>query len=117
MLPSRLPRLHRLMSAPARPALRRFVRRTTEGMQRPPIFEADDSFEYVLKLDTADRDFPAAELVAAGLARAFGVPVAPFAVLAAPELLIRSFLATGDPDLVEFGESFKRTGSTCFGSR
>jgi hypothetical protein len=43
------------------PSLRRFIRRALEGIQRPPIFEADDGHEYVLKLDSLDRDFPAAE--------------------------------------------------------
>ena len=47
------------------PSLLRFNRRTNEGMQRPPIIEADDGHAYVLRLDTADPDFPTAELVAA----------------------------------------------------
>lgn len=86
-------------------------------MQRPPIFEADDGFEYVLKLDTADADFPAAELVGAGLAMMFNVPLPTFAVLTAPDALTGAFLATGDADHVEFAESFQRRGGCCFGSR
>lgn len=97
--------------------LRRYVRRTNEGMQRPPIFEADDGFEYVLKLDTADADFPAAELVAAGLAVALDVPLPAFGVLTVPDLLTKAFLGTGDADHVEFAESFQRRGGSCFGSR
>lgn len=97
--------------------LRRFNRRTNEGMQRPPIFEADDGHDYVLKLDTADVDFPAAELVAAGLAVAFEVPLPAFRVLSAPPALVQAFTATRDPDHVEFAESFERRGGCCFGSR
>jgi hypothetical protein len=99
------------------PQLRRFVRRTLEGMQRPPIFEADDRHEYVLKLDSHDRDFPAAELVAAHLAVAFGVPLPPFAVLDAPALLTAALSGSGDSDCTEFAESFTRLGGSCFGSR
>ncbi len=99
------------------PSLRRFVRRAAEGMQRPPIFEADDGHEYVLKLDTLDRDFPAAELVGAYLAAALGVPQPPFAVLDVPEVLAEAFAASEDPDLTEFAESFQRLGLCCFGSR
>lgn len=105
------------MPEPAQPSLRRFVCRTLEGMQRPPVFEADDGHGYVLKLDTADRDFPAAELVAAGLATAFAMPLPAYRVLQAPEVLIQAYIATGDPDHVEFAESFRRRGGTCFGSR
>jgi hypothetical protein len=100
-----------------RPALGRFVRRAVEGMQRPPIFEADDGSMYVLKLDTLDRDFPAAELVGAMLARAFGVPQPPFGVMRAPEKLVELLESTEDPELSEFAASFKRLGHTCFGSR
>lgn len=99
------------------PALRRFVRRTNEGMQRPPVFEAADGFEYVLKLDVADPDFPAAELVAAGLASACGVLLPVYRVLGVPAALIGALLASGDTDLVEFAQSFQRLGGTCFGSR
>jgi hypothetical protein len=86
-------------------------------MQRPPVFEADDGFEYVLKLDSADPDFPAAELVAAGLAEPLGVRLPAYGVVAAPDLLTAALLATGDADLAEFAESFGRRGGTCFGSR
>ena len=63
------------MTSTPRPQLRRFIERTKEGMQRPSIFEASDGHDYVLKLDTDDRDFPAVEMVAAGLARALNVPL------------------------------------------
>lgn len=86
-------------------------------MQRPPIFEADDGYLYVLKLDTLDRDFPAAELVGAHLADALDVPQAPFAVLGVPPVLSSALAETGDPDLVEFAASFERLGLRCFGSR
>jgi hypothetical protein len=99
------------------PALRRFVRRAVEGMQRPPIFEADDESMYVLKLDTMDRDFPAAELVGAMLARAFDVPQPRFEVLRVPDFLVEFMVSTEDPDLAEFAASFTRLGHTCFGSR
>jgi len=99
------------------PQLRRFVRRTVEGVQRPPVFEADDGYEYVLKLDNHDVDFPAAELVAAQLAGPLTVSIPPFAVLAAPAALTNAFADTGDPDLIEFAESFDRRGGLCFGSR
>lgn len=99
------------------PRLQRFVRRTVEGVQRPPVFEADDGHEYVLKLDNHDEDFPAAELVAAQLAGPLGVAIPPFAILAAPAELTAAFNATGDPDLVEFAQSFERRGGLCFGSR
>jgi hypothetical protein len=99
------------------PNLIRFVRRTAEGVQRPPIFEADDGHEYVLKLDTADADFPAAELVAANLALSLGVSLPAFRVLTASDVLIDLLQGTGDPDLAEFCESFKRGAGTAFGSR
>ena len=102
--------------APA-PQLRRFIRRAVEGMQRPPIFEADDGHEYVLKLDSLDPDFPAAELVGAHLVEAFGVPQPPFEVLEVPPVLAEVFTETGDTDLSEFGASFQRLGLRCFGSR
>lgn len=65
----------------------------------------------------ADADFPAVELVAAGLATAFGVPLPTYAVIKVPDLLIDVLLATGDADHVEFGESFRRRGGMVFGSR
>jgi hypothetical protein len=105
------------MPHPEHPELIRFLRRATEGVQRPPIFEADDGHTYVLKLDTMDRDFPAAELVGAGLAGALTVPSPPYRVLRASGLLVDVLMSTGDPDLREFGESFARTGGLCFGSR
>lgn len=104
-------------SSPDQPELRRFVRRTLEGIQRPPVFEADDGHEYVLKLDAEYPDFPVAELVSAELASAFEVPLPAFRVLVAPDALTEAMLATGDRDLVSFGESFRRRGGTCFGSR
>ncbi len=100
-----------------RPTLVRFIERTTEGMQRPPIFEASDGHSYVLKLDTADEDFPAVELVAAGLARAFNVRLPHFETLEVPDPLVKAFMASGDRDHVEFAESFVRRGHRCFGSR
>jgi len=45
------------------------------------------------------------------------VPLPIFAVLEVPRALTDAFLATGDPDLGEFAESFQRQGETCFGSR
>lgn len=99
------------------PSLRRFVRRAVEGMQRPPLFEADDGHTWVLKLSTLDRDFPVAELVAAHLARALDVPMPAFAVLDVPPALAEFFAATGDPDLVEFVASFEELGMQVFGSR
>lgn len=99
------------------PSLLRFIRRTNEGMQRPPVFEADDGFEYVLKLDVADPDFPAAELVAAGLAGPLGIPLPPYRVLAVSEVLSGALVATADADMVEFAQSFLRRANTCFGSR
>lgn len=105
------------MPPPSQPELLRYVRRAEEGMQRPPIFEADDGHAYVLKLDIADRDFPAAELVAAGLATAFGVPLPPYRVPTASDVLVELLRSTGDADLREFGDSFARQGGRCFGSR
>src|SRR5690606_7408264 len=107
----------RLMFDPDRPSILRFVRRTNEGMQRPPIFEADDGHSYVLKLDTADPDFPAAELVAATLGVALGVPIPEHRVLWVPDPLADVLVSTADPDLSEFGESSARQGRRCFGSR
>ncbi|MEZ4320536.1 MAG: HipA family kinase [Myxococcota bacterium] len=100
-----------------RPTLVRFIERTTEGMQRPPIFEASDGHRYVLKLDTADADFPIAELVAAELAVALDVRLPAFEILDAPEPLVEAFIASGDRDHREFAESFRRRGHSCFGSR
>ncbi len=56
-------------------------------MQRPPIFEASDDNEYVLKLDTADPSFAVAEVVAAVLAGALDVPIPDFALLDVPDVL------------------------------
>ena len=92
-------------------------RRALEGVQRPPIFEADDGHEYVLKLDSLDPDFPAAELVSAHLATAFGVPQPHYAVLRVDRVLVDAMAETGDPDLVEFSDSFYRLNFACFGSR
>lgn len=105
------------MTPPSRPHLTRFIRRAVEGMQRPPIFEADDGHEYVLKLDTLDPDFPAAELVGAMLGRAFDVPQPQFLVLNAPKALVDLLASTGDADLAEFAASFARQGGLVFGSR
>lgn len=99
------------------PVLWRFIRRTVEGVQRPPVFEADDGHHYVLKLDNHDEDFPAAELVAAGLASPLGVAIPPYAVLTVPDELLELCEAVGDPDHAEFAESFRRRGGLCFGSR
>jgi hypothetical protein len=96
------------MSPSDSPSLLRFIRRTNEGMQRPPIFEADDGHDYVLKLDTMDPDFPAAELGAAGLAVALDIPLPEYRLLSVPEALLDVLASTGDSDLVEFGESFAR---------
>ena len=101
----------------AAPSLRRFIRRAVEGMQRPPLFEADDGGTWVLKLSSLDRDFPVAELVAAHLARALDVPMPAFAVLDVPPALTAVFAATGDPDLAEFAASFDELGGQVFGSR
>lgn len=100
-----------------RPSIMRFLRRTDEGMQRPPIFEADDGHDYVLKLDYDDPDFPAAELVAAHLALALGVPLPAFEVLAVPEGFAEALVASEDPDLTQFGASFQRLEGLVFGSR
>lgn len=105
------------MDSTDRPELRRFIERTKEGMQRPPIFEASDGHRYVLKLDTADADFPVAELVSAHLANALGVRLPRYEVLDTPEILVDAFLASGDRDLGEFATSFTRRGRCCFGSR
>lgn len=101
----------------ARPTLCRFVRRTRKGSQRPPVFEATDGANYVIKLDQDAPDFPAAELVAAELARSFGVPIPAFAVIDCPEELLEAMTASGDAELTGFAESFRRCGGCCFGSR
>jgi hypothetical protein len=103
--------------SPERPHLIRFLERAKEGMQQPPIFEASDHHRYVLKLDTMLREFPAIEMVGAGLARAFEVPLPAYGVLDAPTVLVDALLSSGDSDYVEFAESFARTGHCCFGSR
>lgn len=100
-----------------RPALRRYIRRMLEGAHRPPLFEADDGHQYVLKLDTLDADFPVVELVAAHLAAALAVPLPAFVVAEAPPGLTGALKASGDPDLLEFAAAFERREGTCFGSR
>jgi hypothetical protein len=105
---------NRLLSAPR---LQRYVRRTVEGMHLPPVFEADDGHEYVLKLDTLDSDFPVAEIVAAVLADALCIPLPHWGLLQAPDVLTEALQTSGVPFLVEFGMSFARREGRCFGSR
>ncbi|MEQ1564036.1 MAG: HipA family kinase [Myxococcota bacterium] len=103
--------------SPEPPVLQRFVRRTREGVQRPPVFEASDGYEYVLKLDEHDPDFPIAEVVAASLAPSLSVPVPSFERLGCPDPLLDALRATGDGELGSFAASFERLGGICFGSR
>lgn len=94
--------------------MRRAIRRVTEGVHRPPLVEASDGHQYVLKLGNRDADFPACELIAAQMAPAFGVEVPPFVLVQVPEPLRFGLSLMGEDwqDLAAI-----QRGGLCFGSR
>lgn len=105
------------MSQPvANVVLQRFLRRAEEGMQKPPVFEADDETEWVLKLDQEDPDFPVAELIGASIAPFFGVQTPAYAVATVPAELTDALAELGG-EQASFAQSFRRRDLAVFASR
>ena len=88
-----------------------------EGAHRPPLILASDGHRYVLKLGSQDPDFPACELIAAGLAGPLGVPIPPYTVLEAEPSLLSFFEDLGGDDARELLVSLRASGGACFGTR
>lgn len=97
--------------------IRRFIRRAEEGIQRPPLFEASDGHTYVLKLDTHERGFPAAEILGAHLAGPLDVQAPAFELLTVPDALLELTRSLGEAGHTEFADSWARLGQRVFGSR
>lgn len=76
----------------SRPVIVEVLGRATQGRSEPFICRADDGHVYYVKGLHAGRESQIKEWLCAHLAAAFGLPIAPFALLDAPETLMRARL-------------------------
>jgi hypothetical protein len=83
------------------------VGRAEQGMTLPFRCRGEDDYLYYVKGRNADRKSLIAELICGELARAFGLPVAPYEIVDVPEILIESV----DPEWKVLGSGL------AFGSR
>ncbi len=91
-----------------RPTIVEVLRRSVQGKSEPFICRADDGHIYYVKGLHAGRESQIKEWLCANLAAAFGLPIAPFAVVEVPEALISARLL---PDIRQLGSG------AAFGSR
>lgn len=75
------------------------MRRATQGMTRPFICRGDDGHTYFVKGRGAGRRSQICEWLAGELAQSFGLPIAPFEVLEAPQELLELNIALDLSDL------------------
>ena len=84
------------------------IGRSEQGKTRPFLCRGEDGFTYFVKGQAAGQDSLIKELLCGQLAQAFGLQIAPFALVDVPEALLRPTIRA---DIAELG------AGVCFGSR
>ena len=79
------------------PAIVEVIGRSSQGKTRPFICRADDGHVYFVKGRYAGVRSLVCEWLAASLAKEFGLPIAPFAILSVSEDLVELGHAAGEP--------------------
>lgn len=79
------------------PTVTEVTGRSSQGKTRPFICRADDGQVYFVKGRYAGVRSLVCEWLAGSLAKAFGLPIAPFTILDVPEQLVRLGYAAGEP--------------------